>query len=89
MLQAAQWLERTATAQGAYPATLPDALKSVESNAYTIVLDKTKSSDGAFTLLATRQDSQVNDKCGDYTLTNTGIRDTVSGTLSAAECWVR
>jgi type IV pilus assembly protein PilE len=88
LLQATQWMERAATAQGTYPLTaaFPSALQSVPNQRYTIGL----SSDGAtFTLTATRKGSQVGDKCGNFTLTNTGVRGISDGasTVTATDCW--
>lgn len=91
--QAATWMERAATAQGTYPLTaaFPASLQSVPSGRYTIALNST---DGAsWTLTASRAagSAQAADKCGDYTLTNTGLRDLVnnaSGT-TVQECWDR
>jgi type IV pilus assembly protein PilE len=40
----------------------------------------------SFSATATPVNSQLSDKCGAYTLTQLGTQ-TVSGTLSAAECW--
>ena len=85
LLQAAQWMERAATATGAYPKTdkFPDSMKKVPADRYDIAL----SSDGAtYTLTATAKNSQSSDKCGNYTLTNTGARG-VSGSGTVEECW--
>jgi type IV pilus assembly protein PilE len=40
-----------------------------------------------FTLQATPVGPMAGDKCGSFTLTNTGIRNVAGGTSSAAECW--
>ncbi len=85
LLQAAQWMERAATATGTYPVTanFPANLKTVEGDRYTIAAE----SDGAtFTLTATPKGAQSGDKCGNFTLTNTGAKD-VSVTGKKAECW--
>ena len=88
LLQAAQWMERAATATGTYPlpADFPTGLKSVPSGRYGIDLDPT-STNAKFTLIATRQGSQTDDKCGDYMLDNTGARTLASATASFDECW--
>ncbi len=91
LLQAAQWLERAATATGTYPTTLPDSLTKVPGERYTIGF-KDGNTDAAYTLIATRKTgAQANDKCGDFTLTNTGERkaDNYASGTSAAECWNR
>ena len=84
---AAVWLERVSTSTGTYlPAgsSLPAELQSVQSQAYAISYS---SPDGtSYTLTATAQGAQANDKCGNFTLTNTGIQN-VTGSLTAAECW--
>ena len=76
---------------GTYPLTaqFPASLKVVPNGRYDISLNST---DGmAFTLTATPKAGgpQANDKCGSYTLTNTGLRgakDTTSGAI-VTECW--
>ena len=99
LLQAHQWLERAATANGVYPTTLPNPLQWRLADGtpdltkrYTIGFNA-GNTDAAFTLVATRQSpgSQATDRCGDFTLTNTSTRDAnnlVSG-ATAAECWNR
>lgn len=91
LLQAAQWLERAATATGTYPkaAAFPASLKTVPADRYTISL---ASDDGAtFKLTATPKGAQVGDKCGNYTLTQNGTRgakDVETGDI-VGECWNR
>jgi len=88
LLQAAQWMERAATAGGTYPLTaaFPGDLARVPSNRYRIGLV----SDGAsFTLTATRQGAQTGDKCGDFTLTHTGARGLLNSTETVQNCWNR
>ena len=84
---AAVWLERVSTSTGAYlpsGSSLPTELQSVQSQAYT---SSYASPNGAsYTLTATSQGGQTADKCGNFTLTNTGAQG-VSGTLTATECW--
>ena len=85
LLEAARWMERAATATGTYPVTanFPANLKTVEGDRYTIAAE----SDGAtFTLTATPKGAQSGDKCGNFTLTNTGAKD-VSVSGKKAECW--
>ncbi|MCL1961315.1 MAG: type IV pilin protein [Desulfovibrionaceae bacterium] len=85
-MQAAQWLERSATATGLYQA-LPDALRKVPSDTYTIAA---KVPDGlTFSLTATPQNNQTGDRCGTFTLNNAGERSTSSGTAPPDECWGR
>lgn len=89
LLQAAQWMERAATAQGTYPRTaqFPAGLRAVPNGRYTIALNST---DGeSFTLTATPQGGQSGDRCGAYTLSNTGLRGANGSTSGAivTECW--
>ncbi|RMX11317.1 type IV pilin protein [Vandammella animalimorsus] len=89
LLQAAQWMERAATAQGTYPlqAQFPAGLQAVPNGRYAISLIST---DGAsFTLTATPQGGQAGDRCGAYTLSNTGLRGANGSTSGAivTECW--
>ena len=88
LMQAAQWYERAATANGIYPATadFPNALTSVPGKRYLI---SATSSDNAFTLSAAPQGAQADDKCGTFTLTQGGKRDVTGATDSAANCWGR
>ena len=84
LLEAARWMERAATATGTYPVTanFPANLKTVEGDRYTIAAE----SDGAtFTLTATPKGAQSDDKCGDFTLTNTGAKGVSKSTV--ADCW--
>ena len=88
LLQAQQWMERAATATGKYPLTVnfPAGLKAVPGDRYDVSI----SSDGStYTLTATAKGSQLSDKCGDYTLSNTGLRGAKGVTTGAivTECW--
>lgn len=87
LMQAAQWMERAATANGTYPLTaaFPATLKKTPSDKYDISVASTDGS--TYTLTATRKGTQAADKCGNYTLTNTGDRALLSNTLTVDECW--
>lgn len=95
LLQAQQWLERAATATGTYPtAALPASLtwSGDSSKRYTIALAAGNTST-AYTLTATPNNPgpQANDKCGTYTLSNTGLRGAAGKTSDQAgynpDCW--
>jgi len=91
LLQAQQWLERAATATGVYPTTLPATLTWAGDSAkrYTIGL-KAGNTNAAFTLIATpKAGVQANDRCGDFTLTNTGAQgnDHLISGITSEECW--
>jgi type IV pilus assembly protein PilE len=69
------WLERAATATGTYPAAdgFPPNLAKVPNDRYDISYTLGTPVNG-FTLTAAPKGAQLNDKCGSYTLTNTGLR---------------
>lgn len=93
LLAAAQWMERAATAGGAYPLTvaIPAGFQGnlVEGGRYRVA----GVSDGAtFSFTATPElgTPQIADKCGTFALDQAG-RKTVGGvaTLTALECWTK
>ncbi|MEF9965164.1 MAG: type IV pilin protein [Comamonas sp.] len=88
LLQTAQWMERAATANGTYPTSLPDSMKSIASGRYTISID---SNGNTFTATATAKNAQANDKCGNLTLSNNGLQganDKTYGTEGYdTSCW--
>lgn len=90
LLQAQQWLERAATANGVYPTALPAALtwSGDTTKRYNIGF-AAGNTNSAFTLTATPKGAQVGDKCGNFTLSNTGLRGAKSVTTGdiVAECW--
>lgn len=94
LLQAQQWLERAATATGVYPTTLPAALTWAgdATKRYDIAF-AAGNTNAAFTLTATPRNPgpQAGDKCGVYTLSNTGVRG-ANGILAGQpgydpDCW--
>ena len=89
LLQAQQWLERAATATGVYPTALPATLTWANDSAkrYTICIGGATTS--AFTLTATPKGAQVGDKCGNFTVTNTGVRGAKGATTGdiVTDCW--
>jgi type IV pilus assembly protein PilE len=92
LLQAAQWMERAATAQGKYPDTLP--AMTVEGNRYTVQFDAGyANSSTQFRLMAKRNSpgGNANDACGDYTIDNTGQRGILNAAASVSvnDCWGR
>ncbi|GAA6120140.1 type IV pilin protein [Acidovorax sp. FG27] len=100
LLQGAQWLERVATAQGTYPLTsanvFPASLQSTPSARYTITLTSPTGGVAAdngrtYTLTAAPAGPQTGDRCGDFTLTEAGIRGAAGSTTSAlaSECWTK
>lgn len=89
--QAQQWLERAATATGTYPAaaSFPDHLAKVPNNRYDISYTPSGTPVTSFTLTAAPKGAQASDKCGSYTLTNTGLRGANGATSGdiVTECW--
>ncbi|MBV7455359.1 type IV pilin protein [Acidovorax sp. sif1233] len=97
LLQAQQWLERASTATGVYPTVLPNNLQwrlaggtADPTKRYTIGF-QAGNTNAVFTLVATRKapGPQATDRCGDFTLTNTGTRDAINrdASITAADCW--
>lgn len=96
LLQAAQWMERAATATGTYPltASFPTTLTTIQSGRYTVAVASppaSAASGAAFTLTATPTGTQSLDKCGSLTLAHTGARGAASAASGAlvTECWSR
>lgn len=95
LLQADQYMKRFyaandsyATNRGGNPVALPAILSRAPSSTSTTAFYNifvTPSTDGtAYTLTAAPVSS---DKCGSFTLLQTGIRGVSGGTASAADCW--
>jgi type IV pilus assembly protein PilE len=99
LLENAQWLERTYTVSGSYAkkgndaaivnADLPvqEAPKDNSAKVYTVSLSASSAS--GFTLQAVPKNGMASDKCGTFTLSNTGAKALVSATASVADCWDR
>ena len=88
LLEAARWMERAATATGKYPDDIPGNLKTVEGGRYTITRTTPDKEDSraSFILTAKPEDGpQKKDKCGDFTLTNAGVKK-VSASGKGDEC---
>lgn len=93
LLQAAHWMERAATATGAYPLAeqFPQSLQAIPSGRYRIGIESPLEGDAdgvSYRLTATRQNAQSNDACGDFTLDHTGVQG-VTGALGKEQCWGR
>lgn len=88
LLQAAHWFERTASANGSYPAStdVPASVLQVEGQRYQITVTSTAQS---YTLSATPLGSQSADSCGTLTLNHLGVRGVQGGSQAAAPCWGR
>jgi type IV pilus assembly protein PilE len=90
LLQAAQWMERAATAQGRYPISgpgpseIPQGILKVEGGRYAVTV--VSLGGAAYTITATAGPAQADDACGNFVLNQAGTR-TVTGTLPVDECW--
>lgn len=96
LLSTAQWLERQYTLNSAYntngdgttrsSSDLP-ALPAGTAAKYTLSFSGTPTASD-FTLQMVPTGSMVNDRCGTFTLTNTGAK-AVTGAAGSAACWDR
>lgn len=91
LTQAAQWMERAATARGAYAAP-PAGVLTVEGNRYWIVVNALTAN--TYTLSATPIGPQAIDRCGTYELRHTGGRAQIPTPATPAPesvqaCWDR
>ena len=88
LLQAAHWLERTASANGSYPLTtdVPASVLQVDGQRYTMTVSSTAQS---YTLSAIPLGSQAADTCGTLTLNHLGVRSVQGASQTAAQCWGR
>jgi len=97
LLQAQLWLERAATATGTYPTNadltkvLPTALSWSTDSSKRYQIEMKSSTNATYTLIAKRKSPgpQASDKCGDFTLSSTGVQgaDNLTGGVSATDCW--
>lgn len=98
LLQASQWMERAATAQGTYPRSnttpsqIPAGILAVEGGRYTVAANSTTGA--TFTFTATPTTVQAKDRCGAFIIDNAGTRSqgtttVVTSPLTVQECWNR
>ncbi|RON40627.1 type IV pilin protein [Pseudomonas frederiksbergensis] len=87
LTEQAQILERFYSKNNAYTAAIP-AVLSTGTDFYTLTPTIT---DQTFLLTAVRKpgSSMATDKCGDFTITNTGVRNMVNATATTKDCWGR
>ena len=86
LLQAAHWLERSASANGSYPANadIPSSVISVNGQRYAL---QTSTTTQTYTLSAVPLGTQAQDACGTLTLNHLGERGVQNATQSVASCW--
>lgn len=90
LLQAAHWMERSASANGNYPLA-PDIASHLTFPPDLPYQLQVKSTDSTFLLTAVPKGSQREDPCGALTLTHLGVRSTLNmnNTTFALNCWQR
>ena len=86
LVKTAAWLEHSASAQGSYPSTLPDAVWQSTGLHYRLDL---QSQADSFVLQAVPTDGQSADACATLTLNQAGERGVLGTTLTAGVCWGR
>ena len=88
LLQAAQWLERSAAANGRYPSLseVPARTWQMDGLRYQITARLDAQS---YLLRAVPIDTQLNDACGVLTLDHLGQRGVEQTQTPAASCWSR
>lgn len=96
LLQIAQWQERRRTETNSYAtatADIPAGLRTVQSGGATTynVTVNAGATATTYTLTATRAGSMAADPCGDFTVTNLGVRGNVNlgGGRTSDGCWAR
>lgn len=95
LMKIAQWMERTATANGTYPITTVPAQKtainatlaSPAAGRYAYTL--TSTSGAAYTAKAVPQGAQTADDCGTLALNHQGEQTVENAKLTKADCWNR
>lgn len=88
LLHAAQWLERSAAANGRYPSPseVPARAWQIDGLRYQITARLDAQS---YTLRATPIESQTSDPCGVLTLDHLGQRGVEQAQATPASCWSR
>ncbi len=88
LLQAANWFERAASANGSYPLAndVPASVLQVEGQRYKMTVSSNAQS---YTLSATPLGAQAADTCGVLTVNHLGVRSVQGTSQTAAHCWSR
>jgi len=94
LLLVQQWLERGATAAGTYTTKLPAGFTWSMDESKPYIIEFKSATTMAFTLRAKRKNGKIqeDDKCGDYTLTHTGLQGNEhmnTAKASTEDCWRR
>jgi type IV pilus assembly protein PilE len=88
LMENAQYMQRFYTQNGSFSRTLAGnapVLPNTANSFYDFANDAAALGTTTFTLQATPKGAMASDKCGQLTLTNTGVRG--SAKLTPAECW--
>jgi type IV pilus assembly protein PilE len=91
LLELADRMERHYSDAGTYTKAdgtdiaVTDVFPSFSSDYYTLSIDSQDNI--SFTVSAARKGSQLNDKCGKFTLTSQGVKSVSGGSLSKEDCW--
>jgi type IV pilus assembly protein PilE len=92
LLEAAQWMERAATATGQYPAAanIPAGVLAVPGGRYSAITKTPEDAGNTFVLTTTPAGAQTTDSCTQFTLDNVGVRGgTATAPQTVAICWSR
>ncbi|MHB9101711.1 MAG: type IV pilin protein [Sulfuricella sp.] len=90
LLNAAQSMEKFYTENSKYTgATVGTVVPASSTDGYYTLSFSVAPSAAAYTLQAapTTKGNQGADKCGNFTLSSTGVKGVNSGTLGVADCW--
>lgn len=90
LLQAALWMEHSASANGQYPLPQNVPANLLVSDGLRYQLQVSSSAD-SYTLTATPKEAQLNDPCGTLMLSHTGARSVKNNHVvyDANTCWQR
>lgn len=94
LMKVAQWMERTATANGTYPVstvtaqkTALDAMLSGLSGGTRYAYSVTSTTGSTYAAKAVPQGAQSQDSCGTLVLHHNGQQQVENASRTAAECW--
>lgn len=89
LMNTAQRLERCYTLYGAYNAAACTVAFPITSDEQFYQVTQTALTASTFSLLATGQNDQANDKCGNLTYTNTGAKGVTGADagITWQDCW--
>ena len=94
LLELAQWMERQYTVNGVYPTSaaslpftdLPNTSNNADPVYYIASFIAASTSPTTYLLRITPQGTQLNDECGELSITHTGFKD-AGASEAPATCW--